>query len=88
MAEWGKSEEHERFLALQEQVRRVKGSGATSAAGLVKDEAWYRAHAEDTTLPAKERAQWLALADELATRLGYNAPPSKQEELPFDETDN
>ena len=81
MAEWGKGEEHERFIALQQQVRRVQSSGGVSPGQLVSVEAYHREKAEDTTLPMKERRLWKQLADELATRLGYNAPPSMQEEL-------
>jgi hypothetical protein len=84
MAEWGTDTEHDRFVRLQEQVRRIKDHNGVTKGGLVATEAYYRAQAEDTTLPVKERAQWKALADEVATRLGYNAPPSEQEELPFE----
>jgi len=81
MAEWGKGEEHERFVALQQQAKRIHGSGAVSPGQLVQVEKDYREKALDTARPAKERSLWLQLADELATRLGYNAPPSVQEEL-------
>lgn len=48
---------------------------------LESDERYYRQMAFDRMTPTKQRKVWLQLADELATRLGYNAPPSKQEDI-------
>lgn len=88
MAEWGKGSDHDRFVEVQKQVQIIKDHGSVSPAGLVATEAYYRAMSEDTELSAKQREQWKALADEVATRLGYNAPPSEQTELEFDPSDD
>jgi hypothetical protein len=82
MTGWGKDEtKHDQ---LQGQVRRVKQRGPTQ---LEKDHAYYSERAADTTVPAKERKLWEQLRDEVGHRLGKDAPPSKQEEVPFDNDD-
>jgi len=82
MAGWGKDEtKHD---VLQGQVRRVKQRGPTQ---LEKDYAYYAERAADTGESAKNRKVWAQLRDEIGHRLGKDAPPSKQEEVPFDNDD-
>lgn len=60
-----------------EQVRRAQ-AGAEPVPRLPTVLKAYRASAADPTLSQREREQWARLADEIATRLGLNAPPSEQ----------
>lgn len=76
---WGKDPERERYLALQEQARVHLGRRARVT---LEDSAkFYAEKAEDRSLPKTERDLWQQLLDEVETRLGRRAPPSRQEEL-------
>lgn len=78
MAEWGKESDHDLHQRLRKQAGAVRGRGPSS---LARDHAYYAERAADATLPARERALWVQLRDELAKRLGLDAPESVQEEL-------
>lgn len=82
MAEWGKSEDHERWLALQKQAQTVLSRKAKTL--LESDWVYYSAMAEAPDITVREREQWVLLRDEAGRRLGKFAPPSEQMELPFD----
>lgn len=78
MAEWGRESDHERHERLAASVRRVRARKTTT---LEFDHAYYTERAADTSLSARERRLWGQLRDEVAKRLGLDAPESRQEEL-------
>lgn len=61
----------------EEQVRRAR-AGGEPVPQLTTVHKTYLANSQDMKLPEREREQWKRLADEVATRLGLNAPPSEQ----------
>lgn len=75
-----KQEAEDWILGHEAQVRRARAGAepVPTTSTVVK---MYKANMENTTLAAKEREQWKQLYDEVATRMGLNAPPSEQLEL-------
>lgn len=78
MTGWGEGDDLEKMERLRDQAQHhMRGRTPT----LESQYAYYLEQAKDTSHTAKDRRLWSQLAEELANRLGLNAPPSKQEEL-------
>lgn len=75
MGDWSGSEE-ETYEERKDRAKRLLRHGR--AVKLEDEYEHAKAMSENTKIPAKQREVWKQIAHELATRLGYNAPPSEQ----------
>jgi hypothetical protein len=78
VSQWGQESDHEKHERLRGQAKRVKDRNRQALEASYR---YYKERSEDKGLDAASRRLWEQLADELATRLGLNAPESVQERL-------
>jgi hypothetical protein len=74
MTEWGKESDRDHYLRLTEQARRANAKPMS----LEQWADYCREMAEDTDLPAVQRAQWKREAEACDRRLGRGEPTTEQ----------